>query len=173
MSSARRPRRFGYRLGTALIAAGAVLAIALFGVLVIQVTGKAPSDENSFGNNETKSVHVDAGNVKSVYYYTTHSGVKPDSIRCTLMGEPHKPAPYLNRDDFTFIPSHWRTRYAFKATYSGNYAIKCSGSPDIRYGVGEYLSNNRFFSLFLGMGAGAVLVVAGFIALIVTTARRV
>jgi hypothetical protein len=173
MSSATRPGSFGYRLGAALIALGGVLAIALFVVLVVSVTGKAPSDAQSFGNNESKTVHVDAGNLKSVYYTTHHSKESVDSIHCTVWSDPHQPRTYLNRDDFTFVPSHWRARYAFKANYSGDYQIKCSGPPNVRYGVGEYLSNTKFFSVFLGIGAGAALAAVGFVALVVSTVRRI
>jgi hypothetical protein len=173
MSPQQRGRRFGYTIGTALIAIGAVVGIAFVVVFLVQVTGKVPTDDHTFGNNQRTGVHVDAGGSKSIYVINPHSGPPPTSIQCRVLGDPAHPIPYVRRYNFDFIPtSQWRAQFYFKVKDGGNYTVSCSGPSNVRYGVGEYVGVEQFTPLFWAIAAGVVLAIAGFATFVVTTVRR-
>jgi hypothetical protein len=174
MSSEQRPRRLGYAIGAAFVAIGAVVAITLTIVFLVQVTSKVPTSDHSFGNNQATTVHVNAGESKSIYIaYTTSDS----NINCKIFGNKPYPrpgdVPYLRRYNFDFIPtSVWRARFYFQAKDGGDYRITCSGPPDVRYGVGEYVGAEKFMLLFSGIAVGIVLGISGFATVIITALRR-
>jgi len=87
MSSGRRPRRFWYVIGAALITIGVLLGITVSVVVVIRQAGKAPTDDHGFGNNQTTTVHVDAGGSKAIYT----NAPEGSEISCTARGVGLKP----------------------------------------------------------------------------------
>src|SRR5262245_35646164 len=115
MSSAKRPRKFGYRLGAALIVVGAAVAAAFAVIFIVQITGKLPINDHSFGSNQSTTLQINAGESKSVYYTNTPAPSSP-SIHCDVRGDPGKHTPHLTSNDFHFIPTaSWRAKYSFKA----------------------------------------------------------
>ncbi|AKN15609.1 hypothetical protein MHAE_12208 [Mycobacterium haemophilum DSM 44634] len=168
MSPGRRPRRFGYAVGATLIATGGIVAISLVAVFLFQVTSKVPTRDHAFGNNQATTVHVNAGGSKSIYTnFASHA-----NIRCTVRGD-HAQRIFPAGEDFGFIPtSLWRARLFFKVKDSGNYTIRCSGPPDVYYGVGDYVGVDQFIGLYWGIGAGVALAAVGVATLIISTVRR-
>ena len=146
-----------------------LLAITVSVVVVLWQAGKAPTGDHSFGNNQTTTVHVDAGGSKSIYTNPPSGG----NIRCTAHGDHEQPAmrPYLASSI-----GQWGAVFSFTVKHGGDYTISCFGPSDARYAVGEYITvdefNDLFRALFWGIGAGVVLVIAGVVTLIVTAVRR-
>lgn len=174
MSLEKSKRKFGYTVGAALIAIGAICAIALIVAFLAQVAGKVPTSDHSFGNNGSTTVHVDAGGSKSIYVTNTSSKA---NINCTIFGNNPNPGPgdvpVLRRYNFDAIPtSPWRARFYFKVKDGGNYRISCYGPSDVRYGVGEYVGVELFTGLFFGIAAGVVLATAGVATFTITAIRR-
>ncbi|QSE84751.1 hypothetical protein [Rhodococcus koreensis] len=178
MSSQQRPRRFGYAVGAALIAIGVLVAITASVVFAVQLTGRAPTDDHSFGNDQATMVHVDAGGSKTIYTDTMYTNTTSDSsIRCSVSAA--KPFPtredtlYLSRSHFNIPVTQWRPAFSFTVKDSGDYTISCSGAPsDVRYGIGGYVTAGEFTYLLLAIGTGVVLVIAGIVTVIVTMVRR-
>lgn len=168
MSSEQRPRRLGYAISAALIAIGTVVAVILFAVFLSRVAGKTPTADHTFGNNQSTTVHLDAGGSKSIYVTNTNAG----KIKCTATGTGGQHG-YMHDQDFGFIlTSQWRALSYFTVRSGNDYTISCSGPSDVRYGVGEYIGPEQFTNLFWGIGAGVVLVIAGIGTLIATGVRR-
>ncbi|MBW0016826.1 MAG: hypothetical protein JO236_04670 [Mycobacterium sp.] len=169
MSSKPRRSIFVYMIGAALIVIGPLVAIGVSVFVVVWQTSKAPTDDHGFGNTQATMVHVDAGGSKAIYT-TAPSG---SNIRCTAYSHQEEPPirPYL-----TSTVGKWRAQSSFTVKQGGNYRISCSGPADARYAVGEFITteqfNRLFLALFLGIGGGGVMVLAGLVVVLVTAARR-
>ncbi|MFC9549763.1 hypothetical protein ACFTWF_02815 [Rhodococcus sp. NPDC056960] len=179
MSPEQRPRSFGYAVGAALTAIGVLVAIAASVVFAVQLTGRAPTDDHSFGNDQATVVHVAAGGSKTIYTNTMYTNTTSDSnIKCTVV-RADKPfptredTPHLSRSHFNIPVTQWRPAFSFTVKDGGVYTINCSGAPsDVRYGIGEYVTAGQFAYLLLAIGTGIVLVIAGIATLIATAVRR-
>ncbi len=171
MSSPKRPRTLGYAIGRALAAIGALVAIAALVVFLVQVTGRLPNDDRSFTNNQSTTVHMDAGEFKSIYYTSPTSETPSNPIGCSVRDpEGHRIVP--TQYDFGFIPtSVWQGEFYFEAKDAGDYTVSCSGPSDIHYGVGDYVDVAEFTALIWAIAVGVVLIVAGFAAFVLSTFR--
>ncbi len=171
MPSPKRPRRLGYAIGRVLGAIGALVAISAVLVFLVQVTGRLPSDEHSFANNQSTTVHMGAGEFKSIYYTSPASGTPSNPIGCSVRDHQGQRVD-ATQYDFGFIPTgHWQGEFYFEAKDAGDYTVNCSGPSDIRYGVGDYVDVAEFTALIWAIIAGVVLVIAGFVAFALSTFR--
>jgi hypothetical protein len=169
MSSPKRPRRLGYAIGRVLVAIGALVAISALLVFLVQVTGRLPTDDHSFANNQSTTAHMDAGEFKSIYYTSPASGTPSNPIGCSVR-DPQARRIDATQYDFGFIPtSVWQGEFYFEAKDAGDYTVSCSGPSDIRYGVGEYVDVDEFTALIWAIVVGVVLVIAGFAAFVLST----
>jgi hypothetical protein len=168
--SVRRPRRFWYAVGAALIVIGAIASITLFVVVLVHLMGRAPTDDRAFGNNERTTVHVDAGASKTIY--VTNRTYSP-STSCTAASADAGPNPDLSPYGASVILSNWRALFAISAQNGGDFVISCSGPvSNARYGVGDHIAAGDIAYPFMGIGAGAPFIVAGIAVLIVAFVRR-
>jgi hypothetical protein len=166
----RRPRGFWYAIGAALIVIGVIASITLFVVVLLHLMGRAPTDEHTFGNKEQTSVHLDAGASKTIYVTT---GTYSPSSTCTVASTDGGPNRDLRSYNATVTLGNWRALFSFSAQNDGDYVISCSGPvSDTRYGVGDHISAGDIAYPFMGIGAGAPVVIAGIAVLIVTGVRR-
>jgi hypothetical protein len=169
-TSVRRPRAFWYAIGAVLIAIGVIASVTLFVVALSQLTARAPGDENTFGNNESTTVHIDAGASKTIYV-TNRTFSR--SMSCTVANASGGVNPDLSPYSGQLTLNNWRALFTVSAQDSGDYRVSCSGPvSDARFGVGEHSSASEIAYPFIGAAAGAPLFIAGFVVLVVTVVRR-
>jgi hypothetical protein len=169
-TSVRRPRRFWYAIGAVLMAIGAIASVTLFVVALIQLTGRAPADENTFGNNDSTTVHVNAGASKTIY---VTNGTFSRSMSCTVANASGGVNPDLSPYSGQLTLDNWRALFTVSAQDGGDYRVSCSGPvSDARFGVGEHISAGDIAYPFIGAAAGVPFIIAGFVVLVVTVVRR-
>jgi hypothetical protein len=169
-TSVRRPRRFWYVIGAALIAMGVTAGITLFVVALVQLMDRAPADNHTFANNGSTTAHIDAGASKTVY--VTNSTFSP-SMSCTAANASGGVNPGLSPYGANITLANWRALFTVSAHDDGDYVISCSGPvSDARFGVGDHISGGEIAYPFIGAAVGGVFVVAGIVVLSVTVVRR-
>jgi hypothetical protein len=169
-TSARRPGRFWYAIGVVLFVICVIVGITIFVVVLIQLMDRAPTDDHSFGNNESTTVHIDAGASKTIY--VTNSTFSP-SMSCTAANASGGLNPNLSPYSGSVTLANWRALFTVSAQEGGDYVISCKGSvSDARYGVGEHITVSEIAYPFLGAAAGAPFIIAGIAVFIVTFVRR-
>jgi hypothetical protein len=169
-TSARRPRRFWYAIGALLIVVGVIASVTLFVVALIQLTGRAPADEHTFGNKESTTVHIDADASKTIY---VTNGTFSRTMSCTAANASGGVNPDLSPYSGNLTLNNWRALLTVSARVGGDYRISCSGPvSDARFGVGEHISAGEIAYPFIGAVVGAPFVIGGIVVLVVTAVRR-
>jgi hypothetical protein len=151
-----------------LVVIGVTAGVTLFVVVLIQLMGRAPSDQHTFGNDEAMTVHVDAGASKTIYLRTLSGGDE----RCTASPDAGQRKPELSPYSAKVTLKNWRALFTLSVQDGGDYTIRCSGPADARYGVGEHISARDIAYPFIAIGAAAPVVIGGIVVLIVTFVRR-
>jgi hypothetical protein len=157
-----------YAVGGVLAVIGLFGGITLFVVVLIQLTNRAPADDQAFGNNAATTVHVDAGETKSIYVTpTTAYG------SCTARDPAGQHTPDLIPYNSNFTLNSWREVFTLTARESGDYTVSCSGPQGARYGVAEDVTGTQFAYPFIAAGIGIAVFIAGIVVIIVTAVRRI
>jgi hypothetical protein len=176
-SSDRRPPKFWYAIGAGLIAIGVIGGligfITMFAGGLSQLTAGAPTQDHTFGNRGTATMHIDAGASKTIYVTkaTPHS-----NITCTARGTHGEQKPTLTEYRSDLTVNQWRALFTLTVQDDGDYTISCEGPSNGRYGVGEHISGGQIARPIVGplvaAGIGSAVVIAGVVVLIVTAIRR-
>lgn len=167
-TGARRPRTLWYAVGAALVVVGVIGGISVFFVTLLQVTGQAPTNDHTFGNGETTTVHIDAGTSKTIYVTTDTSEAQRIACVAQDRGQHRQLSPYHAE----VTVNQWRAVSTLTAPAGGDYTISCSGPPDARYGIGGHISSGNFAGPFAAAGTGVAVFIAGIVTLIVTAIHR-
>jgi hypothetical protein len=166
----RPPRKIWYAIGGIVAAIGLVGGATLFGVLLVHLLNRGPVDDHAFGNNSATTVHIDAGESKTVYVTPTAAY---GYITCTARDDKGKKTadliPYSSRLTF----NQWRAAFTLSPPHDGDFMISCLGPADARYGIADHIGVVEFASPAVAAGVGLVVFVAGVVVVIATAVRRV
>ncbi len=176
-TSNRRPRKFWYVIGAVLVAIGVIGGligvITMFAGGLSQLTANVPTDDHTFGNHGTTTVHIDAGASKTIYATKT---TPYRDITCTARGTQGQQKPTLTQYHSDLTINQWRALFTLTVQDGGDYTISCAGPPDAGYGVGDHISGSQIarpiVGPFVAAGIGGAVVIAGIVVLIVTGIRR-
>ena len=164
------PRKIWYAVGSLIAAIGLIGGVTLFVVLLIQLTNRGPDDNHAFGNNTATTVHVDAGESKTIYVSPT---MAQGAISCTARDDKGQKTADLIPYSSSLTFNHWRAAFTLSPPDGGDHMISCLGPADARYGIADHVGVVEFAYPFVAAGAGIAIFVAGVVVVIVTAVRHI
>ncbi len=161
------PRKYWYAIGTALIVLGVVFGVGA-GVKLIDVMGKQPRTEHTFGSGESTTLHIDAGGTNVVFIANADTGAR-HRVHCGVTPGVGVAMTNYNGD---LTLNQWKAYFTITASQSGDYTVSCTGSSSDTFGVGGDLHMGDFVGAFVAGLGGLALMSVGVLTLVLTAVLR-
>ncbi|GBE65223.1 hypothetical protein MFM001_16850 [Mycobacterium sp. MFM001] len=163
----RAPRKYWYAIGTALIVLGVVFGVGA-GVKFLDIMGKQPPSEHTFGSGESTTLHMNAGGTNVVFIANADTGAR-HRVHCDVT-----PGVGVAMTNYTgdMTVNQWKAYFTITASRSGDYTVSCTGSSSDKFGVGGDLRMGEFVGAFLAGLGGLALMAVGVLTLVLTAVLR-
>ncbi len=164
-----RPKKRWYGVGIGLLVIGLVLGGGLFAGALFSVVGKRPGAEHTFASGGSTTVHIDGGATKVIYIENADEAGR-HHVHCDVDSASAQRARLQRFSGMRL--DHWEAFFTIDAIDSGDYTVTCMGAGSDTFGVGDKPNMGAFAGGILGAFAGAGMVVAGVVTIVVTAVLR-